>query len=1182
MATFDVSQNMFSSIIFYRHNAPLIRTDLPPIVLPQASLYLINPAAPNGYLVETDPTFTDRKQWLSSDYLLQQLHADPQWMQKRLGDGFYEQRLVNEQIARLTGQRYLDGYHDDTEQYKALLDSGVRYAKQFHLTPGVGLTAQQMAELTTDMVWLVSQNVTLPSGKTLSVLVPQVYLVAGQVDVNKQGALISAQHIVGAADEVNNNGTIAGRDLVSLQSQNLTNQGLMIGRSVNLAAKQNLVNLGGEIQAVSNLTLLAGKELRAESTTTDNQDMQKNDRTFVFEQTRFDRLSAFKVTGNNGTLNLFSDGNLTLKGSRLKSAGEVNLAAQGNLNLDTLNTSTRQAFNHDANNYYRLNQQNEIGSQVEAKGNIILTGENLRARQAAIHSDAGDVALNAQKDIQLEAGQNREQLDSAVKVTSKGWTSKTTTLTQHSHDNLENQGSQVDGENVTLNAGNNLTVQGSAIVANQDLTATAKNISLTTAENRYSSFDNVQSKKSGLMGGGIGFSIGSQKQGLENTQRQQVQVGNQLGSLNGDVQLSAQNHYTQTAGQLSAAKGNVSIAAQSVDIQAGTNRYENAQKQTFEKKGFTVSLTSPALAALQATQRAAGNIRVLGDSQNSRINAMSAVNAGFAAYHAAQVIGSTANALQQAAASGDASSLIGIELGYGQQKAESESKENGTTAELSKINAGKNVSIQASGAGEQSNINIKGAQIGGKQGTSLTADNKINIEAAQETHSERSQNRSSGSNVGVALKFGGNGIVAGVSVGGNRGKGYGNGDDLTNIAGEIGDKNSRTSLSSGSDINLIGSQVKGKQINVTAQNLNIESLQDKSTYQGKQQNIAGSVTVGYGASVSGNFSKSNLNSDYASVNQQAGIFAGDNGYNINIGKNTDLKGALITSTQQAEDDGKNNLSTGTLSHSDIENHANYQGSSFGISGRAAANFDTPLKGGEAQSSKDATGLASTEVNQALGYGKVGDSQNSVTQSGINTKNINIHNDAKAANGIHTDITTDNAENQSGKLTNRFNQSAVQNELDLQRDTTMQFGQNMAEAGNLIAQQLGKAAFEKKQQAEVALNAAKEAVAKNDSETNRALEAQAQRDFKQAEAQAQQWETGGEQRRMIDSALNVITAALSGKPIGEVMAQGLSPTINHQIKLATEGNQPANLAAHALWGAMEAIFSQCCVEKFLFR
>ncbi|MFU2077874.1 hypothetical protein [Avibacterium endocarditidis] len=80
-----------------------------------------------------------------------------------------------------------------------------------------------------------------------------------------------------------------------------------------------------------------------------------------------------------------------------------------------------------------------------------------------------------------------------------------------------------------------------------------------------------------------------------------------------------------------------------------------------------------------------------------------------------------------------------------------------------------------------------------------------------------------------------------------------------------------------------------------------------------------------------------MNADYASVQEQSGLFAGDEGYQIDVRKHTDLTGGLITSTAQAETEGKNRFETGTLSYSDIENHANYSGSAFGASVQADIN-----------------------------------------------------------------------------------------------------------------------------------------------------------------------------------------------------------------------------------------------------
>ncbi|MCD3968931.1 filamentous hemagglutinin N-terminal domain-containing protein, partial [Escherichia coli] len=159
--------------------------------LPDSSLFKTNPAVNVPYLVETDPRFTNQKMWLGSDYMQKAFSQNGDNMLKRLGDGFYEQRLIREQVVSLTGQRYLDGYGSDEEQFKALMDAGIVFGKQYNLKPGVALTAEQMALLTGDIVWLVNTTVTLPDGSTQTVQVPQVYARVKPGDVNSAGALIA-------------------------------------------------------------------------------------------------------------------------------------------------------------------------------------------------------------------------------------------------------------------------------------------------------------------------------------------------------------------------------------------------------------------------------------------------------------------------------------------------------------------------------------------------------------------------------------------------------------------------------------------------------------------------------------------------------------------------------------------------------------------------------------------------------------------------------------------------------------------------------------------------------------------------------------------------------------------------------------------------------------------------------
>lgn len=422
IATLKKTVDQFKPEDIANMTMPMVKTHLQDVHLPEASLYKINPDSPKGYLVETDPKFTDPKLWLSSDYMLEALRNNHDNMDKRLGDGFYEQRLVNEQINQLTGRRYIEGYRNDLEQYKALMNSGVKYAKQFNLAVGVGLTAKQMSELTTDMVWLVNKTVTLADGRKVTALVPQVYLVARHSDITSHGAVISANQIVGKVDNLKNSGVVAGRDVTRIHSNQLENRGTILGDSVDLSANQTLVNLGGKIEAVKDLSLYAGKHLEIASTLSSAQSADGN-----FARTILDQLGIVKVTGKGGKLNLHSDGDLTLKAAHVESEGTASASAGHALQITTLNVSNKEHYNADADNYYQLDQASEVGSTFIGKAGVSLVGQHSATlRQATISSSEGETFIGSKGDVRIEAGEQSEQLASGSKGSTKSLFRKTT------------------------------------------------------------------------------------------------------------------------------------------------------------------------------------------------------------------------------------------------------------------------------------------------------------------------------------------------------------------------------------------------------------------------------------------------------------------------------------------------------------------------------------------------------------------------------------------------------------------------------------------------------------------------------------------------------------------------------------------------------------------------------------
>ena len=904
--------------------------------LDKSSLYNVNPNAPKGYVIETDPRFANKQKWLSSDYMFNKLRYNPDNMLKRLGDGFYELRLVNEQINQLTGRRYLEGYQNDLEQYQGLMNNGVHYAKKLNLVPGVALTEKQMSELTTDLVWMVNQEITLPSGKKLNVLTPKIYLASNRTQVTPTGSVISGDSIVGSVTNMTNEGTMLASNLVNLHGQNLENKGLVFANNVNLNADQKLVNLGGKIVAADSLSLYGGKSVDLGATTTETQSQLGRTET---GNKQVDRQSELKVTGKGGELSIQSGGDITIKAANVKSAGTVDVNAKGKLLVTTEKQSSKEHYDFSDNHHYHLDKEGEVSSVIEGKEGTRLVGqEETILRQAEVTSANDKVMVASKGDVRIEEGRDIEHLDTRNKQKSKGAFTSVTEEYKHKHNYDLSKGSEIDGKSVVIySQDGNVTVQGSSVVGDDSLTVQAKNINIREAENRVYSDDYYSKKKSGMLGGGIGVTFGSQKQTTESDQTKLYAQGSQVGSLNGNTTMIAENTYTQTASKVSAIKdGDVNILAKKVDIKAADDKYETNTKQKFEQKGLTIAITSPVISAVQAVQGAVQSTRQVGESKHGRVNAMAAANAGFDAYRAAQSVGQATNDVGKFMSdTGNVDSVIGVQITYGQQKNESRTHTEGTTAYKSQVNAGGKVNVVATGAGKDSNINIEGSDISGKQGTTLMADNQVNIKATEQNHQERSTNKSSGFNAGVAIKVS-NGAVAGATLGGNYGKGYGNGDETTYVASHVGDSQSKTVVKAGGDVTLAGSQVKGKGVELDAENLKIESLQDKSSYRGKQMNVSASVTVGYGFAAGGSFNKSKVNTDYASVNEQAGIFAGNDGYDINVKNKVSSVGGAILSSAPKE---KNQMTAEDFEYSNIQNYSNAKSSAMGLMGGFSVDRD---------------------------------------------------------------------------------------------------------------------------------------------------------------------------------------------------------------------------------------------------
>ena len=470
------------------------------------------------------------------------------------------------------------------------------------------------------------------------------------------------------------------------------------------------------------------------------------------------------------------------------------------------------------------------------------------------------------------------------------------------------------------------------------------------------------------------------------------------------------------------------LQGRSVNVDPGRDKSASRVDTTMTQDALSLSVGGTAVNAMQTMQ---GLGEAAGKTSNARIQAMAAATAALAA----------ANLARDIAANG-VNVSISITGGHSEsRKTETHSLDTGAG---SSITAGRDLTVIATGGGKDSNINVVGSDLGAKNNVVIRADNQVNLGSSQDLEEQHSSSRSMSAAAGVGVSVGTKGNAIGVAGSVSGGRAQEDGSGVTQRNTRVNGGNSVT-IVSGGDANLRGAVISGNKVTADiGGDLNIESRQDTAKFDSKSQSASVSGVAGWGASVSASYSQSNIGSDYASVQEQSGIRAGDGGFDVKVRGNTDLKGGVISSTQDAIDNNSNKFVTRTLTQSDVQNHADYRGESFGVSGGVSS-------GGGDGKDPNATGagkgpggsnLITVASTSGAGMGtpvaaSTSGSKDSVTRSGISGGSIVITDDAaqQAATGksaAETVAATNRAvatgRDTSGKLANDFDKEAVQAEL----------------------------------------------------------------------------------------------------------------------------------------------------------
>ncbi|MDN7430083.1 hemagglutinin repeat-containing protein [Burkholderia sp. AU45388] len=1175
------------------------------LAIPQGGLYRPIQSPNASYVIETNPAFTNQKTFLSSDYFFNQIGVDLTHVPKRLGDGFYEQQLVRNEVTALTGKAVLGPYTDLQAMYQSLLGAGADLAKSLDLPVGASLSADQVSKLTGNVIMMETRVV---DGQ--SVLVPVVYLAqANQQNVN--GPLITATDIdLKDAQNFTNSGTVKADNTLSIQGKQIDNAfgALQSGGLMSLTTDGQVDLTSAKVKAGS-LNLNAGGDLILNTATNTSTQVSRDGATSV------------KMTlGPTAQLDVLGDASIKTGGNFQQNAGSLTVGGNfgmnvgGNWDLGAVQTGEHKIVQR-ANGVSDTDLNSATGSTVNVGGkSAIGVGGDLTAQGAQLNFGQGGTVA-AKGDVTFGAASTT----STINANSSGdQGNRSYAETRHASDQALTGTTVKGGDTLNVVAGKDINVIGSTIDLKKGdvnlLAAGDVNIGAAIETHVYnsrethsrsgvvsgtkiaSSQDATSTVANGSLISADGVSIGSGKD--INVQGSTV-VGTHDVTLNAahDVNITTSQDTSQSSttyqeqhsglmsgGGLSFSVGNSKLAQQnqssSVTNNASTvgsvdgNLTVNAGNTLHVKGSDLVAgkdLTGTAAnividsatdtthqAQQQQTSKSGLTVGLSGSVGDAINNAISETQA---ARESAKDSNGRASALHSIAAAGDvafggmgAKALldgakgpqapsIGVQVSVGSSHSSMQSSEDQTIQRGSSINAGGTATLIATGTPGNGTPKDGNITIAGSNVNAANVALVANnqVNLVNTTDTDKTQSSNSSSGSSVGVSIGTNGI--GVSASMQRAHGDGNSDAAIQNNTHINASQTAT-IVSGGDTNVIGANVNANKVVAdVGGNLNVASVQDTTVSAAHQSSAGGGFTISQAGGVGGSFSAQNGHADgnYAGVTEQAGIQAGAGGFDVTVKGNTDLKGAYIASTADAS---KNSLMTGTLTTSDIENHSHYSANSAGFSAGASVGPSNKAVG---PSSVSGSGGVTPMVFQ----NDSGD-QSATTKSAVSAGTINITKPGEQTQDV-ANLNRDTT-NLNGTVSKTPD---VQKTLSQQADTM-----NAAQAaGQTISQGIGLYADGKRKDA---IDAAKAAYERGD-----LIAMQSYID------QAKSWDEGGASRAGLQAAGGALIGGLGGgsalTAIGGAAGAGTSSLLAGQAEKISKsvgdttgsslvGNIAANVAA----------------------
>ena len=915
---------------------------------------------------------------------------------------------------------------------------------------------------------LVSKSVVLPNGKTETVLVPTLYLAPTTKRV-EGGANLQAQSINLSVDTMHNSGSIVADKDVTLTGNSIYNDnGLIKGNTATVTANDEVRNTQGTIMGNDTVSVYAKKDVVNEGGTI-TQTNTAGSTKVVAERDVINKGVQYEAGNSKVEWNSSNNRRETITGvdqGRIGGAGQTTVVAGRDVSMEAgivssdVNTTvtagrnvTMKAMNatHEleehrfdkgksggghsqtTQSHDLVKAQSSVGSSIEGKNVSVVASETVQLEGSQVLAAdtvkvyGNTVALNTAK---ANSTVNHVYLDKKKSLVKRESTNAVDDVTSTSV-----TGSTVSGKTVTITSAHDVTGQSAQIMGENAVSVTAGGkVELGADKSTTDGSSVYRHKKSGLLGGaGIGFSIGKEKHNIDEANHEESTVRNTIASTKGTVNIKANDTVHLTSADIVAKEG-AALNGSAVTLDGNVDHNHMTHDERYKKSGLTVSLGGAIANTLTNTTR---TIKQAGSRDDKRLAALELNEARKQLQDGYEAVDKAINGVKLRGPEGE----VLKENGHSKRGAKniddainlsvsigSTSRKQGQVVDTNTYQGGTlvsdgNVHIKARDA-QQSGIGLTGETVEAKK-LVLDSASDINLEAGKNTVDVNNTYKSSGWSVGAGISLTGGGLLD-INASGHMARQNGDTHQESYVPTKI-KAAQLAQLKAKRDTNIIGSTVSGKKVEAdTGRDLHIQSLQDVDNFKEH------SKSAGFSVSSKPNFknptgsinaSVGRIDSKWKSVTEQAGIYAGEDGYDVNVGNNTTLEGAVIKSDAPKA---KNKLTTKSLEMKDIQNEAEYTYSNNGI-GYNYYGSKQKLK-----ALKESDGITYNKLYNSiglvpnLGVGSKGKAR-STTQSAISDGILTV--DGKE---IDTKTINTNTENTLHQLDKIFDKKKIEERQELAR------------------------------------------------------------------------------------------------------------------------------------------------------